>query len=124
MARTGAQRGAMGHRLARLALASLLVIAPPALAKGGGSHGSYSTGTHGHPVAGVTRDAHGKIARSPQARHDFQKSHPCPATGKLSRGCPGYIVDHIVPLKRGGADVASNMQWQTEAAARQKDKWE
>ena len=39
-------------------------------------------------------------------------------------GRPGYVVDHIVPLKRGGADTPANMQWQTEAAAKAKDKWE
>jgi hypothetical protein len=26
---------------------------------------------------------------------------------------PGYVVDHIVALKRGGADHPGNMQWQT-----------
>jgi hypothetical protein len=29
-----------------------------------------------------------------------------------------------VPLKRGGADSPSNMQWQTQAAAKAKDKVE
>jgi len=28
------------------------------------------------------------------------------------------------PLKRGGADKPSNMQWQTKEAAKAKDKWE
>ena len=28
-------------------------------------------------------------------------------------GRPGYVVDHIIPLKRGGADAPWNMQWQT-----------
>jgi len=32
------------------------------------------------------------------------------------------IVDHVTPLKRGGADSPSNMQWQTKEEA--KDKWE
>jgi hypothetical protein len=33
-------------------------------------------------------------------------------------------VDHVVPLKRGGADKPKNMQWQTAAAAKAKDKIE
>jgi hypothetical protein len=33
-------------------------------------------------------------------------------------------VDHIQPLKRGGADSPSNMQWQTKAEAKAKDKIE
>jgi hypothetical protein len=39
-------------------------------------------------------------------------------------GRPGYVIDHIVPLKRGGCDCPSNMQWQTVAEAKAKDKWE
>jgi hypothetical protein len=39
-------------------------------------------------------------------------------------GRPGYVIDHIVPLACGGADAPSNMQWQTVAAAKAKDKWE
>jgi len=39
-------------------------------------------------------------------------------------GRPGYVVDHIVPLAKGGKDVPSNMQWQTIAAAKAKDKIE
>jgi hypothetical protein len=39
-------------------------------------------------------------------------------------GRPGYVVDHVKPLKRGGSDSPSNMQWQTKQAAKAKDKWE
>ncbi|HYI97437.1 MAG TPA: HNH endonuclease signature motif containing protein [Bryobacteraceae bacterium] len=38
--------------------------------------------------------------------------------------CAGYVIDHIVPLKRGGADNPENMQWQTKAEATAKDRWE
>jgi hypothetical protein len=34
------------------------------------------------------------------------------------------VVDHVVPLKRGGSDAPNNMQWQTTAAAKAKDKIE
>lgn len=32
----------------------------------------------------------------------------------------GYVVDHIIALKRGGKDDSSNMQWQTTADAKAK----
>jgi hypothetical protein len=62
--------------------------------------------------------------RSAAARAEFKRSHPCPATGKKSGACPGYIIDHVQPLCDGGPDKASNMQWQTKAAALEKDKQE
>jgi hypothetical protein len=34
------------------------------------------------------------------------------------------VIDHVTPLKRGGADDPSNMQWQTTADAKAKDKVE
>jgi hypothetical protein len=104
-------------------LAGGLLCQPTAIAKGGGTHGSYSTGTHGK-AADVQRDSRGKIQRSAKAKDDFKKSHLCPSTGKSSGACPGYVIDHVVSLKRGGADAPSNMQWQTTAEAKTKDRWE
>jgi hypothetical protein len=64
------------------------------------------------------RDSNGKIQRNESAKRDFMKQSGYP------HGRPGYVVDHIVALKRGGKDVPSNMQWQTVEEARAKDKWE
>lgn len=65
-----------------------------------------------------------KGQRSRSVRQAFQHQQPCPATGKTSGACPGYVVDHIVPLACGGADAPDNMQWQTVEAAKAKDRWE
>ena len=59
-----------------------------------------------------------------QDRPRFQQSHPCPSTEKRSRTCPGYVVDHVKPLVCGGADSPSNMQCQTTAQGKAKDKTE
>ena len=110
------------------AIACAVAFAFPGVcdARGGGGHGGKSAGPpHASRTApGVARNSHGKIARSPRARAEFKKSHACPSTGRSSGGCPGYVIDHVKPLKRGGADLASNMQWQTKAAAKEKDQWE
>ena len=37
---------------------------------------------------------------------------------------PGYEVDHIVPLVRGGADKQANMQRETIQAHKEKTRWE
>jgi Ni/Co efflux regulator RcnB len=85
-----------------------------------GSH-ARSTSTR---CATCERDANGRIKRDPGARRTFQRQHPCPGTGRTSGTCPGYVVDHVVPLKRGGADKPENMQWQTKEAAKAKDRIE
>ncbi len=73
---------------------------------------------------GCPRDSHGRIKRSGKAKTAFMRRHPCPATGRSKGPCPGYVIDHIVPLKRGGADAPENMQWQTKAQAKVKDRTE
>lgn len=63
-------------------------------------------------------------ARSAAERMEFHRSNPCPSTGKTTGKCPGYVVDHIVPLCAGGADDPGNMQWQELAPSKAKDKQE
>src|SRR5436190_21107483 len=64
------------------------------------------------------RNANGRIQRSAVARHDFMRQSGYP------KGRKGYVVDHIVPVECGGADVLSNMQWQTVQEAKIKDRTE
>lgn len=70
------------------------------------------------------RDWRGRYIRCSAARAAFERDHPCPSTGEPRGACPGYVADHIIPLKRGGADLPENMQWQTLDEARDKDKVE
>jgi len=70
------------------------------------------------------RDKAGHIKRSAYQVLLFKHAHPCPANGAVKGRCPGYIVDHIVPLCACGADKPANMQWQTLAESRAKDRLE
>lgn len=71
-----------------------------------------------------TRDARGRIKRSGAAKDAFKRQQPCPSTGRGSGACPGFVIDHIKPLECGGADSPANMQWQTIADGKAKDKTE
>lgn len=114
------------------ALLVCLAVAPLA-AHGRPSHGSSAKGSHPRAakapkanqpataktsLASAPRTATGKIQRSAGARHAFARQTGYP------HGRPGYVIDHIVPLARGGADAPSNMQWQSIAAGKAKDRTE
>lgn len=72
----------------------------------------------------ATVSAEARQQRSAKAKVEFKYQNPCPATGARKGSCPGYVVDHIEPLCAGGADTAGNMQWQTIAEGKLKDKAE
>ena len=74
------------------------------------------THSHAHSTTHPKRSIHAKT--------EFKHTHHCPSTGKGAGSCPGYIIDHVTPLKRRGSDTPSNMQWQTTKDAKAKDKWE
>jgi hypothetical protein len=64
------------------------------------------------------RDSKGRFVRSASGKHAFEVQSGYP------KGRPGYVVDHIKPLACGGVDTPSNMQWQTVADAKVKEKVE
>ena len=64
------------------------------------------------------RKAREYLERSEAAKRRFMRQTGFP------HGRPGYIIDHIIPLACGGPDNPSNMQWQTVAEAKAKDKIE
>lgn len=98
--------------------------AAPHLSSSGKTSGSRAPAAtkysshYAHSTPGIARDSRGRIERSSAATHAFKKQTGYP------NGRPGYVIDHIVPLSRGGADSPSNMQWQTVSEAKAKDKWE
>lgn len=117
--------------VAVVAVVSSLFALPAigATPKGSTSHATHTKSSGKHtstkprestPSRAVTvpRDANGRIKRSESAKSAFmrQTGHP--------HGWSGHVVDHMVPLACGGADAPSNMQWQTIADARAKDKVE
>jgi hypothetical protein len=65
-----------------------------------------------------------RIKRSQSAKVEFKRENHCPSTGASKGPCKGYVIDHIKPLACGGADAPENMQWQTVADGKAKDKWE
>lgn len=116
-------------------LIAITLLTVPALAKGSSGHSSSSgaSETSHRSIArsaistrcsSCTRQANGRINRSSTVKHEFQRSNACPSIDKTSGACPGYVIDHVIPLKRGGVDSPSNMHWQTKADAKAKDKVE
>jgi hypothetical protein len=124
----------MGRRGVAVALAVLVLAtcgSPGARAPRRVARTTRASGPHSRPLKvpahRPTRPpaAKGtKPKRSTEAKDLFKHSHPCPSTGKSRGACPGYVIDHIIPLCAGGADAPSNMQWQTAAAAKAKDATE
>lgn len=77
-----------------------------------------------HPAAATAATP---TKRTSAARRAFIRANPCPATGEMGHSrssCPGWRVDHIVPLACGGPDRPDNMQWLTAADHKAKSAWE
>ena len=109
-------------------LGVLLAAGPIAAQKHGRSHSSgrsHSRSYSSKPHKPKSERSHGRrIKRDPMQKAAFERQHPCPSTGKSHGKCHGWVIDHVKALACGGPDKPSNMQWQTVADAKAKDKWE
>lgn len=77
----------------------------------------------------VVRDEDGRIKRSSYLVYKFKQLYACPSTGLHYGACPGWSVDHVVPLVCGGRDIIENLQWlpnaiKSAAGELPKDRWE
>lgn len=75
------------------------------------------------------RDTRGVIVRSRAVVAEFRRTYACPSTGQHKGACPGWAVDHVVPLVCGGCDAVENLQWlplpiKSASGALPKDRWE
>lgn len=75
-------------------------------------------------LAAISLPATAHHHRSHAARDAFRREHACPATGLYRGACHGWVIDHVTALCVGGADAASNMQWQTVTEGKAKDRRE
>src|SRR5713226_744500 len=101
-----------------LMLAFALPLASFAQHRGGGHRSSGSHRATNKRSSSASHNKHGRIKRSAAAKDQFMRESGYP------HGRKGYVVDHKIALACGGADSPSNMQWQTKADAKAKDKWE
>ncbi len=75
------------------------------------------------------READGTIKRRSDVLRAFRSYYPCPSTGEHVGACPGWQVDHVLPLCAGGCDAVRNLQWLPAAiksgpGTLPKDRWE
>lgn len=75
------------------------------------------------------RDARGRIKRSRAVLREFARVFPCPSTLQPAPSCPGWSIDHVLPLAAGGCDSTLNLQWLPDALKSCagtvcKDRWE
>lgn len=55
--------------------------------------------------------ADGSNYRSSSVLAAYRRLHPCPVTGRSTGPCPGWAINHVIPLEKGGCDAVINLQW-------------
>lgn len=75
-------------------------------------------------LVGVSQPSDAEWVRSKAVLAAFQRAHPCPANHQKRGPCPGYVKDHRQAHCVGGKDAIENLQWQTVAEGKAKDRWE
>jgi len=107
MTTTVAASGGMGLTQTLAAIAAGVV---------GGALVAWALLETGHPI----------VDEGPQydvrQRELFVRKYACPINGKHTEICPGWVVGYLKPLCAGGSDRVANMQWQTVATAKRKER--
>lgn len=70
------------------------------------------------------RDASGGIIRRADVIAAYKKVHPCPSTGLYGGACPGWALNHNIPLACGGCDAVSNLSFMRADAKAIVDSYE
>lgn len=70
------------------------------------------------------RNADGAIKRSSSVVAAFKRIWPCPSTHLPAGPCPGYKINHAIPLACGGKDEVSNLIWMRDDAKKIQDSYE
>lgn len=71
----------------------------------------------------------GRIKRNTAMLDEFAKVFPCPQTGEPVTSCPGWALDHVLPVALGFCDRQDNIQWlpwvlKAGRGKLPKDRWE
>lgn len=109
--------------MTRVLLLAILFLSAPILAD------DHTTLADPRLCGAPPRTEDGKIKRNPAMRRVFQILHPCPSTSRTKGWCPGWEIDHVIPLACGGCDAIVNMQWlpvsiKSAEGIWPKDRWE
>jgi hypothetical protein len=92
----------------------------------------FATLTHSQPLdrlkdyrmcGVVVRDTNGNIKRSSAVLTAYKKIHPCPSTGLTTGACPGWALNHSIPLACGGCDAVYNLTWTPDQIKSCADSW-